>query len=127
MRRRQPTPPQPLPPYVQYEELTEEECQDGELRRVKDFIGLDSSVKQEPLPLRNSRRFSIRPEGWPMKRSQYQVLVEKVRADAQELMRMLEEHGKVKDAEKWMARWEEVWDDHLASCDIAGDCNSILS
>ena len=62
-----------------------------------------------------------------MKRSQYQVLVEKVRADAQELMRMLEEHGKVKDAEKWMARWEEVWEENLASCDIAGDCNIILS
>lgn len=52
------------------------------------FLGLDPSLPSSELPLVNSRREALggagatKPQGWPMKREEYEALVDIVRPDA---------------------------------------------
>lgn len=112
---------------IQYEELIEEEHEAEELMRVKDFLGIKPDVPRAGLGLHNARRFSIRPDGWKMKREHYEKCIEIVRPDVIALLDILESNGNLKDRGAWMARWEKVWNDNLASCDESGNCNVLLS
>ena len=107
--------------------MIEEERVDAELLRVKQFVGVDTDAPLEGLRRRNARRFKIRPQGWPMKRRRYEELVELVRPDVAELVRMLEAAGKLASADGWWARWQQIWDENLESCDKKGMCNIVLS
>ena len=115
---------------IQYEELTDGSNEVQELRRVKEFLGIDPSKPQEKtLGLRNSRRFSIRPEGWPMLRWEYEKLVSMVRPDVENLLDLLEEYGLLRDRDAWLSRWEEVWNENLENCEPGskGKCSILLS
>jgi len=116
-----------LLPALQYEELIEDESVAAELRRAKKFVGVNMTHVLPPLRRRNSRRFKIRPKGWPMSRSRYEELIELVRPDVDALVALLEKHGKVDKAHRWKQRWQQVWDENLASCDKKGRCNIVLS
>jgi len=74
-----------------------------------------------------SKRFVINPEGYPVKRREYQELVDMVRADTEQLLDLLEKHGLVEDRKAWLGRWEEVWQRTLDSCDRRGHCMMVLS
>jgi hypothetical protein len=119
----------PLPPCpAQYEELISEEGERKELRRVKRFLGVDPDLpKGQGLGIANARRFRIQPEGWEMKRWQYEALVALVRPDAEETAVMMAKGGLIPDARTFLERWEKVWDDNLATCDAKGDCKIQLS
>lgn len=115
---------------IQYEELTEPESEIAELRRVKNFLGVDPAQPSEKtLALHNARRFSIRPEGWPMLRWEYEKLVAMVKPDVEDLLDILEEYGLLRDRKAWLARWEDVWKDNLESCEPGskGKCSILLS
>jgi hypothetical protein len=113
----------------QYEELTSAEGEAGALRRVKAFLGLDPSLPAgQGLLLTNSRRFKIQPQGWAVPVQQYKQLVAAARRDAEELIALLGAHGQLRDdGGAWMARWERVWKDNLATCDGGGVCTISLS
>jgi hypothetical protein len=122
--------PLPLPslPRPQYEELTSDEGERKELRRLKKFLDADPDLpKGQELGVANARRFKIKPEGWPMKRWQYEALVALVRPDAEETAALLEKGGQIPSARTFLERWERVWDDNLASCDAKDDCKIQLS
>ncbi len=67
---------------LQYERLTAHEggSQEGELRRLHSFLGLDTKVK---LGHHNERKTWLNTEGWAMTRYKYQHLVDVVRPDAE--------------------------------------------
>lgn len=113
---------------LQYEELISEEGEAKELRRVKDFLGVDP---EEPagkkLGIANSRKFRIQPEGHPMRREQYEALIKLVRPDCQETGDMLVQAGLIEDLDVFLERWEQVWEDNLNSCDDGGNCKIQLS
>lgn len=114
---------------IQYEELTEEETETTELKRVKKFIGVDPTEPHgKRLALINQRKFKIRPEGWTMSLEEYEALVELVRPDVNGLLDLLAKYGKLEDRVAWEERWQEVWDDNLQSCDEkTGNCSILLS
>jgi hypothetical protein len=112
----------------QYEELTSEEGEREELRRVKTFLEVDPDLpKGQELGVANARRFKIKPEGWPIRREQYEALVALVRPDAEATAALLEKGWQVGSARAFLERWERVWDDNLATCDAKGDCKIQLS
>lgn len=112
---------------IQYEELTEEEEQVAELDRLKTFLGLKPGIPDRPLGVYNARKNKIRPQGWRMRRKQYEKIIELVRPDVEALLDLLEKYGKVKDREAWLGRWESVWEDNLNSCNAQGKCSILLS
>lgn len=141
---------------VQYEELIDVDTEDKVMREVKSYIGLDPElpksgmflphrVAPEPPPHRecnahsipldfsagltviNDRRFRISPEGWKMKRSQYEKLLKLVKPDVEALLDLLEAHGKLGDRKKFLKRWTDVWDANLKSCDSDNVCTIQLS
>lgn len=69
---------------VQFEALTDEDLEDTILTRFKKFLNLNPEWPKKGLQMRNSRKQKIRPEGWPMKRHEYEQLVEMVKPDAKE-------------------------------------------
>jgi hypothetical protein len=96
---------------------------------VKKFLGIDPSLpKKSEMQLLNSRRFKIQPQGHRVPEAQYKQLVAAARRDAAELIALLREHGQLRDdGGAWMARWERVWKDNLATCDGGGVCTVQLS
>ncbi len=112
---------------IQYEELTEDESEETELVRVKQYLGInEKEPKGVGLGLFNVRRFKIRPEGWKMPRELYEKSLEIVKPDTEALTNLLEKYGKIKSKVSWLERWQQVWDDNLKSC-AAGECNILLS
>ena len=115
---------------VQYEELTDPESANAELVRLKEFLGVDLALpKCAKLTVSNSRRFRIRPKGWPVGRREYEGLLQLVKPDAEDVLNVLEEHGKLRDREGWAARWEGVWADNAQTCSGGrdGTCSVLLS
>jgi len=113
---------------IQYEELTEEESEENELIRVKQYLGVnEKEPKGVGLGLFNVRRFEIRPEGWKMPRNEYESMLELIKPDTEALINLLDKYGKIKSKDAWLDRWKQVWDDNLKSCNDTGVCNILLS
>lgn len=115
---------------IQYELLTGDEAgEEQELTRVKEFLDVDVNAGRKGLGVANARRFSIQPEGHPMRREQYQRLVDLVRPDCEATVRLLVEGGYESEegAQGWMRRWERVWQGNLDTCDGEGNCRVQLS
>ena len=71
-----------LPP--QYENLTAPDSQAGVLADLQRFLGLDpAKAPSALLPEANAAPRALKRSGWPMKRQQYQALVDAVRPDAE--------------------------------------------
>lgn len=111
--------------------MTDEETQIPELRRVKEFLEInkESPQKYKTLDLKNSRKFDIRPEGWPMLRSEYEKLVDIARKDVVVVLDLLEKHELLRDRGAWLQRWEDVWTENLENCGKGpnGKCSILLS
>lgn len=130
---------------IQYEELQEEEGELEELQRLKDFIGIDATKPENTARsgvgggilglrlsiARRSSRDSIQDTeddfdddvddgGWSINREHYEELINHVSPDVRGLLQLLEAHGKLKDRDAWLRRWQGVWDDTLALCDKTG-------
>lgn len=113
---------------LQYEELTSEEGEKIELERAKKFVGVDPSKLKTDLVLRNARRFTINPEGWKMKKEEYEELVDLVRPDVDSLINLLQKYNLTENPSEWRDRWESVWKRNLESCNNAqNQCNIVLS
>ena len=112
---------------VQYEELIDANTEDKVMREVKEYIGLDPELPKAGLTVINDRRFRISPEGWKMKRSQYEKVVKLVKPDVEALLDLLEAHGKLCDRKAFLKRWTDVWESNLASCDANDMCTIQLS
>ncbi len=112
---------------IQYEELVGEENMARELRRVKEFVGVDVDALPDALDWENvnCRHCRIQPEGWPMREAVYRELVARVSLDAEEVARLVERAG-LGDAQRWMDVWRKVWDANLATC-VDGECLIQLS
>lgn len=115
---------------IQYEELIDKELETVELQRLKRFLGINESLPTEGLGRHNSRKHRIMPDGWPMRRSVYETLVDGVRKDMHDLLDLLEEHNALRDRNAWARRWEDVWSRNFERCfDTTPDaiCNILLS
>ncbi|GBF98908.1 hypothetical protein Rsub_11546 [Raphidocelis subcapitata] len=110
---------------MQYENFTTPENSGPALRDLQLYLGLNPNVSA-PLPKMNTRREKFHPEGWPMKRYEYENLLATLRPQCESLAAFLEERGYWK-APEWLARWEAVWNSTLAACDAKGDCRIRLS
>eukprot|EP00890_Picochlorum_soloecismus_P005374 jgi/Picsp_1/5838/NSC_03197-R1_sulfotransferase len=97
---------------IQYENLTSEEGEAGELLRAKGFLGLDLNKPKRGLELSNSRRFRINPEGWAIKKHQYQQLLQLVKPDVRSMLNLLYEREIIDDKDGWFSRWERIDSDH---------------
>ena len=54
------------------------------LRNVKKFLGINPFIpKDSVLPVRNMRKDRVGTKGWPMKKAEYEKLIEMVRPDAE--------------------------------------------
>ncbi|PRW44571.1 sulfotransferase [Chlorella sorokiniana] len=106
---------------LQYENLTAPGSREAVLADMQRFLGLDPSLAPRELPAENSRKGSEHPEGWPMRREQYEEFVGIATAASHRLAEQLEQHG-LKDGEQWLEAWEAAWSCNLASCDANGDC-----
>ena len=107
---------------TQYEGLIGNEEQ-PQLYQINEFIGLKPYIPANgTLDLANSGENKIQPKGWPMKRHEYEALIDFVKPDIDELLNLLESSNKIKDREQWMRRWESVWKSNLDSCDDEGQC-----
>lgn len=112
---------------LQYEDFTSEEREEIELTRVKQYVGIDLTRPEGGLEMRNARRFKIQPEGWPIKKSEYQELVDIVRKDMKKTLDLLDTKSLVQNRARWEKLWEDVWKQNLDSCDKHGNCNMLLS
>eukprot|EP00204_Picochlorum_oklahomense_P003435 CAMPEP_0118806404 /NCGR_PEP_ID=MMETSP1161-20130426/31523_1 /TAXON_ID=249345 /ORGANISM="Picochlorum oklahomensis, Strain CCMP2329" /LENGTH=109 /DNA_ID=CAMNT_0006735583 /DNA_START=48 /DNA_END=374 /DNA_ORIENTATION=- len=79
---------------VQYEDLVGER-QSEELIRLKEFIGVSVDGLPNELDFgdANCRHCRIQPEGWPMREKVYRRLIEKVKPDVLELVRLIDRYG----------------------------------
>jgi len=118
---------------IQYEDLvnTEEngEIQAREIRRLKEFIGVSMDGLPDALNFEdaNCRHCRIKPQGWPMKETFYRKLIEKVKPDVLELVRLIDKHN-LGNGTRWYQNWERVWDTNLESCDkVTGMCHIQLT
>lgn len=70
---------------LQYEVLIGLDTADQQLTEVKSFLGLDPALPKgrAGLDKHNLRKNSINPDGWPMRKEQYQQLIDMVRPDAE--------------------------------------------
>lgn len=111
---------------VQYEDLVGEK-QSEELIRLKEFIGVSVDGLPNELDFgdANCRHCRIKPEGWPIKETVYKRLVEKVKPDVQELVRLIDRYG-MGNGTRWYQNWERVWNENLKSCKD-GICSIQLS
>lgn len=101
---------------MQFEALAEDP--ETEMRKLKEFLGLDPDLPSAELRNVNSRPGS---SGWPMEKKEYEELIEESRKDARALIEVLEKH-KLGSGESWMANWEAVWNKNLETCDAKGKC-----
>ena len=102
----------------QYENMTtSDSIQEAILREVASFIGLTPpAAPNNRLPVKNSRKNTIHPDGWPMKKVEYEELVGMVRPDAEAVAELVERYGLANGA-AWLANWEAVWEGNVARCD----------
>lgn len=113
---------------IQYESLTSEKHGESELKRVKNFIGVDVNERMQGLGLQNARRFRINPEGWTLKRSEYEELLDIVRPDTDSLLELLYDNDLIDDTTDWKEIWEEIWTSNLETCkNEKNRCNIMLS
>lgn len=113
----------------QYEALIDEATQEKELGKIKEFIGIDPSLpKGEDAEFlsRNSRKDSVNPDGWQMKKDVYQKAIDLVLEDSKIVAKLIEKHG-FGDSKSWMSRWQAHWDANLATCDQHDNCRISLS
>jgi len=113
----------------QYEALVDDATQQKELSKIKKFIGIDPSLPQgedAEFLSRNSRKDSVNPDGWQMKRDVYQSAIDLVLEDSEMVANLVEEYG-FADSKSWMARWHSHWDKNLATCDQHDNCMISLS
>eukprot|EP00889_Picochlorum_renovo_P004689 jgi/Picre1/31719/NNA_007070.t1 len=111
---------------VQYEDLVGER-QSEELIRLKEFIGVSVDGLPNELDFgdANCRHCRIQPEGWPMREKVYRRLIEKVKPDVLELVRLIDRYG-MGNGTRWYQNWERVWNENLKSCKD-GICSIQLS
>jgi len=112
---------------VQYETLIDPEQEESEHLRVKRFLGVDERRPEGGLPRFNARRFSISPEGWKMRKGDYEELVSLVEPDMEGLLDLLYEHGLLTDREEWAKQWRNHWKSNLATCGNDNSCLMSLS
>jgi hypothetical protein len=112
---------------VQYEELIDPDTESKVMKEVKSYVGLDPNLPKGGLTVINDRRFRISPEGWKMKRSQYEKLVNLVKPDVDALLDLLEAHGKIQDRSTFLKRWTDVWQSNLDTCNEDDVCTIQLS
>jgi hypothetical protein len=95
---------------------------------VKNFLGVDANEPTQGLGLQNARRFRINPEGWAMKRSEYEELLDIVRPDTDSLLELLYDSDLIDDTTDWKEIWEEIWTSNLDTCkNEKNRCNIMLS
>lgn len=112
---------------IQYEELTGADEKE-QLNNLKEFIGLHPDLPfNSSLGLVNARKHKIQPDGWYIKKDEYQKLIDVVKPDVLELLDDLERHGHLQDKAAWLQRWEDVWNSNLKSCNDVGSCTMVLS
>ena len=90
-----------------------------ELRRMKEFLGLDPDQPSADLRNVNQRSGS---SGWPMERKQYDKLVELSRADGEAVVSLLDKYN-IGDGKTWMQNWEAAWKKNYQRCDDNGNCS----
>ena len=68
---------------LQYEMIVNEKDSPNALHRLKEFLGLDQSLekKKSSLGAHNMRHNRIKPNGWPMKKKEYEELIAMVKPD----------------------------------------------
>jgi hypothetical protein len=113
----------------QYEALIDENTQEQELQKIKKFIGIDPNLptgEEAEFLSRNSRKDSVNPDGWQMRKDVYEKAIDIVLEDSKLVAQMVELHG-FGDSKEWMARWQSHWDANLQSCDNHGNCMITLS
>ncbi|EFN56555.1 hypothetical protein CHLNCDRAFT_57487 [Chlorella variabilis] len=108
---------------LQYESLTAPEHVASHLRAVKSFLEVDPELPANELIKSNTReeRLGKKPEGWPMKRHEYEKLVAMVRPDAERIAHVVTSYG-FGDGRQWMRNWERAWQANLNSCNLQDDC-----
>ncbi|PRW51019.1 hypothetical protein C2E21_5409 [Chlorella sorokiniana] len=113
---------------VQYESLTSPEHEADDLRAVKSFLGLDPDEPRSQLPQSNKRaaRLGQEPEGWKLRRWQYERLIEVVRPDAARIAALVQQHG-WGDGGQWLANWEAVWQVNLDGCGPGPEGECLIS
>ena len=118
---------------VQYEDLVSMdnngETQAKELQRIKEFIGVSVDGLPDALNFEdaNCRHCRIKPEGWPMKETFYRKLIDKVKPDVMELVRLIDKYN-LGNGTRWYENWANVWKANLESCDKStGMCHIQLS
>ena len=113
----------------QYEALVDETTQQEELAKIKKFIGIDPSLpkgQDAEFLSRNSRKDSVNPDGWQMKKDVYQSAIDLVIEDCELVANLVEQYG-FGDSKSWMARWQAHWDQNLESCNAQDTCMISLS
>ena len=101
---------------IQFEDLRENPNEI--LHDLKTFLGMDAKLPKIVLKNLNSKKAG----GYPMKRGQYEELVEKSRPHAERLAAMLNDAG-LANRDVWMSRWTAVWDRQIEEgCDENNDC-----
>lgn len=118
---------------VQYENMTSEAHSLEVVQDIKRFLRLDPNEPADAptLARNNSREDHLRmkgelaegekPDGWPIKRRQYQDLLDIVRPDAQSIAALVDKHG-FGDGERWLQNWEDAWQATLDGCNAEGEC-----
>jgi len=112
---------------IQYETLVHPEKEAAELLRVKQFLGVDERRPQGGLEVSNARRFSINPEGWQVRKKDYEELISLVEPDVESLVDLLYEHDLLEDKRAWVDQWRAHWNANLATCGGDNLCTMALS
>ena len=118
---------------IQYEDLVGDN-QAEELHGLKEFLGLDPTLTGDSLSWglegegEDSGNANCRhcdSPGWQIDEFTYRQMVDKVRMDTDQLVRLLEKH-RLADGARWRRKWEEIWARNLETCQD-GDCLIQLS
>lgn len=112
---------------IQYETLVDPEKEADELLRVKKFLEVDERRPKGGLEVSNARRFSINPEGWKVRKSDYEELVSLVEPDVLSLVDLLYEHELLDDKDGWVNQWRKHWKSNLKTCNGDNVCVMSLS
>ena len=118
---------------IQYEDLVGDR-QAEELHGLKEFLGLDPTLTGDSLSWGlegegddsgNANCRHCDSPGWPIDEFTYRQMVDKVRIDTEQLVRLLDKH-RLADGARWRQNWERIWADNLATCK-EGECLIQLS
>ena len=112
---------------IQYETLSNPEKEAAELLRVKKFLGVDERLPEGGLEMYNARRFRVNPEGWQVRKSDYEELISMVEPDMQTLVDLLYDHDLLDDKQGWVDQWRSHWNSNLATCGADNVCTMALS